>query len=475
MSTETQELELAPDETLVEQMKRADLPVIWDGYRAQAEKLKMTAETLTITDVSQVAEMKIARTTRLALREIRVAVDKKRLELVEGIKAEAKKIDGAAKAIKDYIEPLEARLLDQEQFIERETLRIEDGRRESRHVELKPFLTSPLSIDLGKLPDEEYAKMLADAKDLAALREERIRKEREAAEAEAKAEAEERERIRLENERLKKEAEETKRLALIENRIQAIREGETDVLRVCKTVESIENEIEYVEARPITEELFQERLEDARATKDAVLVAMRAILAERKAAEAEALAEKERIEKERDAERKLAADKLAAEQDKAREEAIAAQKAREQERKKWEAEAERQRAEATKARKEQEEKARKEREAADKENARLAGIAEQERQKAATAAREAKEAREKIEREEAARKAAEAKAEADRLAAEEAARLAPEKDKLMAFAAVVRALVVPTMETEKGNAVAVEIESQVVKFAAFIEKKAGAL
>lgn len=75
MSTETQTLELAPAQTPVEQMKRADLPVIWDGFRAQAEKLKTTAETLTITDISQTAEMKIARTTRLALKEIRVGVE----------------------------------------------------------------------------------------------------------------------------------------------------------------------------------------------------------------------------------------------------------------------------------------------------------------------------------------------------------------------------------------------------------------
>lgn len=411
MSTETQELELAPDETPVEQMKRADLPVIWDGYRAQAEKLKMTAETLTITDVSQVAEMKIARTTRLALREIRVAVDKKRLELVEGIKAEAKKIDGAAKAIKDYIEPLEARLLDQEQFIERETLRIEDVRRESRHVELKPFQTGPLSVDLGKLSDEDYAKMLADAKDLAALREERVRKEREAAEAQAKAEAEERERIRLENERLKNEAEEAAR------------------------------------ARAEAEAAAKaEREEAARLARKAKEKADAELAAERAKAEAEAKAELE-------ASRKREA-QLAAAAKREREIAEAA---------------------AKKQRDEIEAEARADKEAADKENARLAGIAEQERQKAATAAREAKEAKDAIEEKRRYDELMAAKAEQERLAAEEAARLAPEKDKLMAFAAVVRALVVPVLETDKGNAVAVEIESQVVKFAAFIEKKAGAL
>lgn len=476
------ELELVPAQQPGETMKRADLPVIWEGYATQAEKLKATAETLTVTSIDQVTEMKLARATRLALKNLRVEIEHKRKELVEDMTKQTAAINGEARKLKSIIEPLEERLEEQENFIARETLRIEDENRTARHAEIAPFLTGPLSLDLGKMPDEDFAKMLADAKDLAALREERIRKEKEEAEAKSKAESEERERIRLENEELKRQAEEAKRLALIEDRIQAIREGETDVLRVCKTIESIEKEIEYVEARPVTEELFQERIEDAKSTKYAVLKAMRAILDERKAAEE--AARKEREETARLAsEAKAKADaELAAAQDKSREDAIAAQKAREKEQAAFEAENEKQRlahaavvAKAKKEREAIEAKAKAEKEASDKENARLAAIAEAERQKAATAAREAKEAREKIEDEERARKALAAKAEDDRLEAERQAALAPEKDKLLAFAKTVLNLSLPEMATEKGQAAAAEIESQVVKFAAFIEKKAGAL
>lgn len=383
----------------------------YDEFKTKIESLKKTAETITVTDISQTAEMKIARATRLSLKEIRVAITHKHKELKAGILEEGRKLDDGKNQLLDILEPLELRLKDQEDFIERETTRIQNEKRTARAAEITPFLSAMPVVDLGTLTDEQYAGMLSDAKDAHAARLAREQKAKEEAAAKAKAEAEERERIRLENIRLKEEA----------------------------------------EAR-------------------------------------EAAAKKER---------EAAAAALAAAQDKAREEAIAATKAREEERRKFEEASRKQReqdaalraeadARAKKERDEIEAKARREREAAeakakiereaaDKENARLAGIAEAERQKAAAAFHEAKQAREKIEHEEDARKAAEEKAEAERLAAIEAAALAPEKDKLTALAATVRAIVLPTMTTEKGIAALAEIEEQVTKFAKYIEKKAASL
>lgn len=216
-------------------------------------------------------------------------------------------------------------------------------------------------------------------------------------------------------------------------------------------------------AKAEAEELERVRLENEQLKKEAE--------------EREAAAKKERA---------AAAAALAAAQDKAREEAITASKAREEERKRFEDESRKQRehdaalraeaeAQAKKERDEIEAKARAEKEAADKENARLSGIAEAERQKAATAAREAREAREKIEREDSDRKAAEAKAAAEKAAAEEAAALAPDKEKLYALAATVRAISVPSMVTEKGVAAMSEVEDKVEAFAKWIEKKAATL
>jgi hypothetical protein len=58
--------------------------------------------------------MKLARATRLTLKDLRVAVEKKRKELGEEALLQKQKIDGAAKQIREIIEPLEARLLEQE-------------------------------------------------------------------------------------------------------------------------------------------------------------------------------------------------------------------------------------------------------------------------------------------------------------------------------------------------------------------------
>lgn len=220
--------------------------------------------------------------------------------------------------------------------------------------------------------------------------------------------------------------------------------------------EKKEKEEAEAKAKAEAEERERIRLENERLKKEA---------AER---EAQAKKEREEAAAKLKAEQDRAAKEKAAIEDKARQEAIAASKAREEEQRKFEAEAKKQREEAA-------ERERVAREAADKENARLAAIAEQERQKAATAAREAREAREKIEAEAEAKKAAEAKAAAAKKAAEEAAALAPEKDKLKAFAACIRALLVPTLETEKGVTAAKEISEKVESFAKWIEKQAASL
>ncbi len=402
MSTETQELELvAPDESAqVDNMKRADVGSIFKALETEIDPILNQASALVVTDAGQVAVQRVADEYRKQIKKFRCSVENRREEMVEGLNKQTKEINTAARSIREKCEKAEQRLLEIAEFAEREALRLEDGRRETRHAEIAPFLTGPLSLDLGKMSDEDYAKMLADAKDLAALREERVRKDKEAAEAKAKAEAEERERVRLENERLKKEVEESAK-ARAEAEAAARAEREEAALQLA---------------------------------------------AEREKAAAEAKAELE-------ASRKREA-QLAAAAKREREIAEAA---------------------AKKQREEIEAKARAEKEAADKENARLAAIAEAERWKAATAVREARAAREAIKRKEAAAKALAEKEEANLLATAEAARLAPEKDKLMAFAKTVLNLSLPEMETEKGQAAAAEIESQVVKFAAFIEKKAGAL
>lgn len=111
---------------------------------------------------------------------------------------------------------------------------------------------------------------------------------------------------KIEAEKQAKIAEERRRVEDIANCIAAIREDETDAIRICKTAAEVRDTLAYCEARAITEVIFQERLAEVMEIHAAVLVSIRAILAEREAQEAAALAAEEahkaeaaRIEQER--------------------------------------------------------------------------------------------------------------------------------------------------------------------------------
>lgn len=186
----------------------------------EARKMIASAESIALLPPTP-ANAKVARTMRLEIRPLRTAVEKRYAELKRPIINAGNALTEGRDTLLDLLKPMEAKLLAIEQHAEREALRIEDEKREARVAEITPFLDGPIFLDLGKMPDEEYMKVLANAKDLAQLRVERARKEAEAAAAQAKAEAEERERVAAENARLKKEAEEREAAAKAEREAAA--------------------------------------------------------------------------------------------------------------------------------------------------------------------------------------------------------------------------------------------------------------
>lgn len=196
----------------LELLPRADASVLMDAYLKDAEDIAAKAADLKITRMDDAVGMALARDFRLGLRQVRLATEKRRVELVEGMTKETRRINAVAKAVKDFIEPLEARLLEQEQFADREKTRIMEQLRAKRAAEIAPYLTQPMTADLALMEEDIYAATLQDAKDLQALRIAREKGAAEAAAAQAKAEAEERERMRAENVRLKAEAAEKERL-----------------------------------------------------------------------------------------------------------------------------------------------------------------------------------------------------------------------------------------------------------------------
>lgn len=410
---DTQELQLAPDDSPdIETLKRADAPAIWDDYRSKLEKLRATAETLTLEDTKSKQGLAIVRATRLSFKSLRVEVEHRRKELGEEALRRKQKIDVAAKEIIGLIEPFETRMLELEKSEERAEAERKLSLAKTRGEEISAFGANLAAYPaLGDMPEDDFQilrsalKAAHQAKTDAAAKAEHERLLKEI------AESEERERIKLENERLKKEAEE-KAAALLAEREVAERER-------------------------------QEAAKRAQAEKDAMEAAA--------AADREKAAEALRI-----AQAKAAAE-LARKEAEAQERAAKARAEAKAEREKIEAEA-----------KAREAKALKERQAAEaKEHAAL--------EKAKALAREEREAREKIEAEIAAKNAQEQAAKLAEEKARADAAKAPDREKLMALAARVLALDLPQVTTEEGLLAMGEISEQVGKFALYIEKKAGAL
>lgn len=235
-------------------MPRADLPAIWQDYETRLAALRTEAETLTVTDIDDKLGMFRARELRLTLKGIRTAAEGKRKELKDGFLRAGQQIDSAAKLIKDACAPLEERLQVQENYRELELARIEYEQRTVRQNELQQYLSGNMPpVDLGKLSDEQWAGMLADAKDLKSARDARdareakeaadraaaAQKEKEEQEAAAKAAAVEQEKIKAENERLRKEAQEREAAAQKERdaaatearRVQSIADAELAAAR----------------------------------------------------------------------------------------------------------------------------------------------------------------------------------------------------------------------------------------------------
>lgn len=140
------------------------------SYFDVAAEWEAKAKGIVVTGPDQTADMQMARTGRLFLREKRVALEKARKELKEQALREGQLIDGIANVLKGLIAPIEDYLDKQEHWV------------------------------------EYRAKEEADRK-----RAEEERKAEEERVAREKAEREEQERVRAENARLRREAEERER------------------------------------------------------------------------------------------------------------------------------------------------------------------------------------------------------------------------------------------------------------------------
>ncbi len=257
----------------------ASLRLAFDEMFAKADEWAARASAIRVTSVDQKREMKLARESRLALREIRINAEHARKRLKEDSTRRGKAVDGIANVLKALIEPIEAHLLEQETFAER----IEETRRTelagARADALRAYGADPsVFVSLGEMLEETWTTTLADAKAAheakleAARHQERVRLEAERIAAEARETARA-ERARLEAERVEKEkaqAAEVERL-----RLEAVARDE-ELRRTKEAADAAARDADALRAASVE---AQEKATAERERIEAVLVAERSAAA----------------------------------------------------------------------------------------------------------------------------------------------------------------------------------------------------
>lgn len=239
----------------------------------EAAELVEQAKAITVTDATQLTEMKRCREIRLKLVKVGTSLEKTRKDAKEDSLRTGKVIDGMANVIKfSVIEPQKDRLEQMEKFAERAEAERKAKLKAAREELLAPFQVDSTFYDLSNMPEATFATLL-DSSRLA-------HESRLAAAERAKAEAE---RKAIE-EKARKEREEAERQAAAERaRVEAERKAAAEVAR--KEREAIEakaaEEHRKLQEAAAAERAERERLEQAERERVA------AELAKRKAEEAE--------------------------------------------------------------------------------------------------------------------------------------------------------------------------------------------
>lgn len=205
----------------------------------QAEEWIRRAKEIEVTSVEQKREMKLARESRLALKELRVKAEHTRKRLKEESVRYGRAIDGMANVLKALVEPIESYLLEQETF----AVRLEEQKKETLRSERGKVLDAygadrSVYADLGEMSDEQWTLVADSARaDREAAEKEqnrRVAAEKEAAEREAVAKKEAQAKA-VEAERKSVAERRQLELALEENaRLKKVAEDAEDALRISR-------------------------------------------------------------------------------------------------------------------------------------------------------------------------------------------------------------------------------------------------
>lgn len=191
---------------------RLSLEKTFASFAAQTDEWMSKARAIKVTSADQVDQIRLASESRKALKGIRTKVERLRKDLKEESLRKGQAIDRVAGAIKDMITPIEAVLLEAEEFVERQTKARLDELRARRAKELRDLGADPfVYADLALMTDGAWTDALAAAHAAKDAREAKAKAEREAAEREAEERAAREKAQAEENARLRREAAEAKK------------------------------------------------------------------------------------------------------------------------------------------------------------------------------------------------------------------------------------------------------------------------
>ena len=259
---QTTELTTIVEQQGLEKSKVEGLLTNFGKFFAEAKTIAADAKSIVVTDEAQKDLMLAAREKRLALKAIRVEVEKTRVELKEQSLREGRAIDGISNVIKALIVPVEEHLEKQEKFAElREAERL--AKRHADRIEsLSKYVEDVSLYNLKDMSDDAFAKLLASSKTAFEAQKAAEAKAEEERIAAIKAKEEEDRKIREENEKLRKEREEAEKARAKE------REAEQKKLEAERKARE-EAEKKLAEEKRIQQEKERKAAEEAAAKKKA--------------------------------------------------------------------------------------------------------------------------------------------------------------------------------------------------------------
>jgi hypothetical protein len=229
---------------------------------AEAKATIEQASKIAITEASTPLEVKLVRTLRMALKDVRCRVENERKALKEESITRGKAIEGMANIVKAMIEPVEKSLEDQEKFKERQEAARKQALKEEREAQLRVYAVDPQFYNLAEMTAEAFAQLMENTKIAHAAKIEAARKAEADRIAAENARLAEEARVREENARLKREAAEREEANRMERQ-----KAEADAKAAAEVARK---EREAIEAKACAErEALEKKAREDKAAADA--------------------------------------------------------------------------------------------------------------------------------------------------------------------------------------------------------------